>query len=157
MANARLFRIKQRISMWKFRVIHCLGKANFFADATSRCPVKSDDNDCKKQFIAANLAAVAISKEEAAAEAQEDPKYLAIHSALSEGTAPIAAACKEYFQYRDKPYPRDGVLMYDDRLVVPRGLREKVLDVLHAAHQGKLAMLHEPPKQCFGPAILWTS
>ena len=28
-ANARLFRIKQRISMWKFKVIHCLGKANF--------------------------------------------------------------------------------------------------------------------------------
>ena len=29
--NTRLFRIKQRISSWKFRIIHCPGKANFFA------------------------------------------------------------------------------------------------------------------------------
>ena len=33
-ANACLFQIKQRISMWKFKVIYCPGKANFFANAT---------------------------------------------------------------------------------------------------------------------------
>ena len=70
--------------MWKFKVIHCPGKANFFGDATSCRPVKSDDEDCVKMFIAASLAAIAISKEEAAAEAWKDPEYLAIHSALSE-------------------------------------------------------------------------
>ena len=85
-ANARLFRIRQRISMWK--VIHCPGKAHFFADPTSRRPVRSDDDDCEMLFIAANLAAIAISREEAAAEAQRDPEYLAMHSVLSEGVAP---------------------------------------------------------------------
>ena len=70
-ANAQLFRIKQCI-MWKFKVIHCPGKANFFADATLRRPVRSDN--CKTLFIAANLAAIAISREEAAAEAQKGPE-----------------------------------------------------------------------------------
>ena len=147
-ANAQLFRIKQCI-MWKFKVIHCPGKANFFADATLRRPVRSDN--CKTLFIAANLAAIAISREEAAAEAQEDPEYLAMHSTLSQGVALNAATCNEFFQYRDKLYPRDGVLLYDDRLVIPEGLREKVLDVLHPAHQGKLSMLHRVALTVFWP------
>ena len=61
-ANARLFRIKQRISLWKFKVIHCPGKANFFADAMSRRPVRFYDDDREALFIAANLAAIAISR-----------------------------------------------------------------------------------------------
>ena len=127
------------------------GKANFYADATSRRPVRSDDDDCETLFIAANLAAIAISREEAAAEAQEDPEYLAMHSTLSQGVALNAATCNEFFQYRDKLYPRDGVLLYDDRLVIPEGLREKVLDVLHPAHQGKLSMLHRVALTVFWP------
>ena len=76
--------------MWKFKMTHCPGKANFFADATSRCPVRSDDDDCETLFIAANLAAIAISREEAAAEAQKDPEYLAMHSGV---VAPNPTAC----------------------------------------------------------------
>ena len=74
-----------------------------------------------------------------------------MHSVLSQGVATNAAACKEYFQYCDKLYPRDGVLLYDDRLVILVGLREKVLDVLHAAHQGKSSMLHRVAQTVFWP------
>ena len=37
-------------------------------------------------------------------------------------------------------YTQDGVLLFDDRVVVPRSLHERVLRHLHAAHQGTSAM-----------------
>ena len=125
---------------------------NFFADATSRKPVlPEDDTDNEKHFVAVNLASVAITTNEAADAAKEDAPYWALHQALSSGTAAEANKCKEYFQYRDQMYPRDGVLLFNDRLVVPKPLRNKVLNVLHAAHQGKLTMLHRSAETVFWP------
>ena len=48
--------------MWKFRIIHCPGRTNFFADARSRNPVSPEDNtDNERHFVAANLASVAVT------------------------------------------------------------------------------------------------
>ena len=80
-----------------------------------------------------------------------DKEYWALHQALFGGTPPVEADCKEYFQYRDRMYPRNGVLLLEDRLVIPAGLRPKVLTVLHAAHQGKSTMLHRAAQTVFWP------
>ena len=138
--NTRLFRIKQRISSWKFRITHCPGKANFFADASSRRPVQEED-DTEQRFVDANLASVAVTIAEAAKAAKEDKGYWALHQALVAGTPLVAAACKEYLQYRDRMYPHNRVLLFEDQIIIPSGLRPKVLTILHAAHQGKSTML----------------
>ena len=85
--NVRLFRIKQRISMWKFNIIHSPGKTNFFTDATSRHPIQAEEDDPETIIVAANLAAIAISIDEVAAAAQTDEAYWATHTALSAGHA----------------------------------------------------------------------
>ena len=41
--------------------------------------------------------------------------------------------------------------MYDDRLVIPSGIRDRVLDVLLAAHQGRSSMLHRAAQTVFWP------
>ena len=41
--NPRLFRLKQREAMWNLDIVHCPGKSNFFADATSRSLSPSED------------------------------------------------------------------------------------------------------------------
>ena len=41
--------------------------------------------------------------------------------------------------------------MYDDRLVIPKGIRDRVLNVLHAAHQGRSSMLHRVAQTVFWP------
>ena len=126
--NVRPFRIKQRISMWKFDIIHCPGKTNFFADATSRNPISTEEDKVETKFLAANLAAIAITIDDVAAAAREDPAYSETYKALSAGDVLSPAKCKEYHQYRDKLYPREDILMFDDRLVIPAGIRERVLD-----------------------------
>ena len=55
-----------------------------------------------------------------------------------------------YWRYRDALYELEGVIMYQDRVVVPPALRQHVLDNLHAAHQGTASM------ECRARAIvLW--
>ena len=100
--NVRLFRIKQRVSMWKFEIVHCPGKTNFFADATSRNPVLAEEDNTKTAFLVVNLAAIAISIEEVASFTESDKAYWETYLALSAGTAPSPSRCKEYHQYRDK-------------------------------------------------------
>ena len=43
---------------------------------------------------------------------------------------------------------------YKDRLVVPKRLREKVLDILHAAHQGIGSMQHRASQMVYWPGIM---
>ena len=50
-------------------------------------------------------------------------------------------------------YARTGLLYYEDRLVIPRALQEKVLDILHAAHQGIGLMQHRASQTVYWPGI----
>jgi len=47
-----------------------------------------------------------------------------------------ASSTAPYWRYKDKLYIMDGVVMYDDRVVIPPSLRTAVLETLHSAHQG---------------------
>ena len=42
---------------------------------------------------------------------------------------------KPYWRYRHGLYELDGVILYDDRVVIPPSLRRQVVDTFHAAHQ----------------------
>ena len=53
----------------------------------------------------------------------------------------------------EKMYACAGLLYYEDRLVVPKALREKVLDILHAAHQGIGSMQHRASQTVYWPGI----
>jgi hypothetical protein len=53
-------------------------------------------------------------------------------------------------RYRDKLSSVDGVLMFGDRLVVPKVLRSEVMGTLHAGHQGVKSIWHGGCRQCGG-------
>ena len=59
----------------------------------------------------------------------------------------------DYWPYRHKMYSREGILLYDDREVVPTALRSKILDILHGSHQGTTAMGHRASASVFWPGI----
>ena len=42
--NMRLFRLKERTLLWRFRVQHRPGKEHFVADTTSRYPLTTPDS-----------------------------------------------------------------------------------------------------------------
>ena len=117
----------------------------YFADATSK-QVEVDETEV--EIAAFNHASIAITTEAAAACAASDDEYVRMVRAKS-GNGPLTASCGEYRQLWDKVYIRARLLYYEDRLVIPRGLREKVLDILHAAHQGIGSMQHRASQMVY--------
>ena len=69
----------------------------------------------------------------------------------SKAAMPDSLRC--FYQYRDKLTSEDGVVLYDDRVVVPPRLRSEVLSALHAAHQGVSMMTARAESSVFWPGM----
>ena len=59
----------------------------------------------------------------------------------------------QYLPFREGYYILDGVILYNDRIVVPVSLRPIVLSALHAAHQGLSAMERRALATVFWPGM----
>ena len=60
---------------------------------------------------------------------------------------------KPYWQHCDDLFVTDGIVMYQDRVVIPTDLRPEILRHLHSAHQGTTAMGHRAQSSVFWPGI----
>ena len=58
-----------------------------------------------------------------------------------------------YRIYRDALYVSDGIILYNDRVVIPPALRNNVLQILHPAHQGVSAMESRARAIVFWPGL----
>lgn len=167
--NTRLFRLKQRTLPWYYTIAHLPGKTNFAADAMSRHPSPSghicwlelgDFIECailasvKRDTVSHFL----LSWEEISKETHRDPSMKALHDyiitgfpdQLPEHLSPL----KPYWRYRESFYVSDdGVILYNDRVVLPPSLRSRALDTLHSAHQGVSSMEARARATIFWPGL----
>ena len=60
---------------------------------------------------------------------------------------------KAYHRFSQHLYEVDGVVMMNNRIVIPKSLREQILQSLHAAHQGIGAMCQRASDSVFWPNI----
>ena len=84
-----------------------------------------------------------ISWETLSQETQKDQELQLVLTCIRNGTLndeQHKTSMKNFWRYRNALYELDGVVLYDDRVVVPSNLRARVLDTLHAAHQGVSSM-----------------
>ena len=65
----------------------------------------------------------------------------------------LPAELRPYYQYRDKLTTFDGVILYNDRIVIPPPLRRRVLESLHSAHQGVSQMCSRAESSFFWPGM----
>ena len=61
---------------------------------------------------------------------------------------------REFFKLRDDLSVAQGVILYKDRVVVPRLLRREILEGLHAGYQGVVSMRAGRQTACSGQE--WT-
>ena len=151
--NTRLFPLKQRTLPSYFQIVHLLGRSNNAVDATSRHPspngtinhLGSPDlaESALMAFIKTNTSALSLSWDVIAKHTASHPDMQmllsCIHSGFQENHR-LDPAIKPYWQYRHGLYEPDGVLLYDDRVVIPPNLRSSVLQTLHSAHPGVSSM-----------------
>ena len=165
--NTRLFRLKQRTLPWRFQIAHLPGSTNSAADAVSRYPSPAgeinllDANDHIETAIIAAMkhqthSCLSLSWESLAlaTEADADLQTLLqfIHSGFPEDCPP-SPVVKSFWRYRDALYESDGVVMYEDRVVVPSALRSQALSTFHAAHQGVSTMESRARQLVFWPGM----
>ena len=60
---------------------------------------------------------------------------------------------KDYFQFRENLWSIDGVVLYNERIVIPPTLRPAILDALHAAHHCVSTMNARAMSSVFWPGI----
>ncbi|XP_047123065.1 uncharacterized protein LOC124806330 [Hydra vulgaris] len=155
-ANTRLFRLKQRTLPWKFTIQHQPGKTNLAADATSRYPTentKESDNsatcnqntdfDNTESLIIASIQndidkMIAVTWDSVKAETEKDTDFkvlmLAIENGFPKNKNNFIPNFLPFWEYRNDLMVFDGVIIYNDRIVIPPTLRKEILDVLHSAH-----------------------
>ena len=157
-SNSRLFRLKQRTLPWRFEVKHLPGKCNQAADATSRHPSPSCTEDvtpfgspsvpdvAELAFMATVRTATqelstipwTLLAQETAADAYLGHLLQLIEQGKQiDNDDPLLASLRPICE---SVYSEEGVLLYDDRAVIPPSLRRRVLENLHAAHQGTSTM-----------------
>ena len=175
-ANFRLFRLKQRTLPWKFTMKWLPGKSNVSADALSRFPVGDEDAEVNQvnsyvleispilgtngdrveysllESIASNFSInFAITWKMVQDKTQVELSDL--FALIQNGITDMPDHLMDYNEYRRKLYISDGVIMYDDRILVPPSLRKDVLASLHSAHQGVTGMILNAQNTVFWPGI----
>ena len=162
--NTRLFRIKQRTLPWFFKIAYMPGKTNAAADAASRHPCPSYAVcHMSSEDLGEHLTMNAISKEATdltaiswstiASETRCDPVLSELEKAIQENFEGTYHNISSYLRYKDSLFTQNGVVIYQDRVVIPKSLRSSVLDSLHAAHQGTSAMQMRAQSIVFWPGI----
>ena len=73
--------------------------------------------------------------------------------AVNEGFTREYEDISEYARYRESLYITDGVILYQDRVVIPSSLRKVILQGLHSAHQGVSAMQSRAQSIVFWPGM----
>ena len=90
-------------------------------------------------------------------ELQSDAKYKDLSTWIHEGcTGPASTLplhIKPFWRLRGNLRCTDGVPMFDERTIVPESLRERVLSILHSAHQGVVSMRLRAEQAVFWPNI----
>ena len=162
--NPRLFRIKQRTLMWKFSVEYQPGIHNYFADAVSRHPTTDtqDEEDLTEELIVAGIGMdmdrfFAVTWDVIKSVSEKDPSICLLAKLVMDGfpskKSDMPQEISEFWDYRNSLNVSDSVVLYNDRIIVPLSLRERVLGNLHSAHQGVTSMSSRALSTVFWPGI----
>ena len=76
-----------------------------------------------------------------------------IEDGFPDSSAEIPQHLCAYFPLFDHLSTVDGVIVYNDRVIVPKSLRPNVINTLHAAHQGVSTMIARAESSVFWPGI----
>ena len=144
----RILRFRLRLSRYDYAIEHVPGKLLYTADTLSRSPVSSAElRELSLQEEAELFAAVAIANLPASTQRldvykskqQEDSICSKILKYCQQGWPSkweIPTEMKPYWVVRNVFTVKQGLIMYNCRIVVPMSLQKETLQKLHQGHQG---------------------
>ena len=170
--NPRIVRLKEQMLQFNFVVRYNPGKWHRAPDALSRNPSPPfvammeifavhhhevvDEND---SLTALTLIGPSDSvtlekvKEFTACDAEMQILITAITNGFPNTQHSTDPSIRSYFNAREHLWVQDGVAMFQSRIVIPRKLRQQVLNLLHSAHQGVEGMRARATTSVYWPGI----
>ena len=143
----RCQRFKLRLMRYTFTIFHTPGSQMILADLLSRPtfgPSVADERRCGlvEMHVAAVIAAESgdLMVEEIRRAGDQDPTYQAARTEVERGWKmhgrEYGGELRKYYLQRHQLSTMGGLLMRDEKYVVPRGLRQEMLVRIHSGHQG---------------------
>ena len=179
--NNRLRNLKERTLRYQFRITYIPGSKHKAADALSRYLIGTAeslklmddvaeqsrpmcanlqsfdtlDGDLKLSSVASlnNIENVTWDDVREATTSEMHQLVELIEAGLPEVLSQYPPTLQQNHKHRDNLYTVDGVIMYNNRVLIPPSLRSKVLSALHAAHQGISSMTSRARSSVFWPGI----
>ena len=172
--NRRLLNLKEKTMPYKFQIIHVSGTKNAGADTASRYPLPSSakgvetlgdetvdiaDDGSMLASMSASLQSVSnVTTWDMVREATASDEHLinlqqVIQDGFPHDCRELAPELRPYHRISSSLCIVDGVVLSGSRIVIPRTLRQGILEALHAAHQGVSAMCSRAADSIFWPNI----
>ena len=145
MAASRMQRWAILLSQYDYSIEYLSSKENAVADALSRLPHEDSEDGTEGTIFVTEVvnSDFPVTATEIAAETQKDLVLKQVYERTLYGwseTVPINDELKPYHCRRLELSCDQGCLKWGHRVVVPKSLRQKLLDELHSEHSGVVAM-----------------
>ena len=169
--NPRLLRLKEKTLMFDFNIMHVEGKKNCAPDAASRYPTKlaavHDETDNTQEELTRCAVAFANSQSKSLPDsvtwsevddaASTDEECVTLKKIIEDGFPQIRKDLPEnmrsYWSMRNDLYIIDNVSFKGKKMLMPKTLRKRILEGLHAAHQGVNGMHANAKERFFWPGL----
>ena len=169
--NPRLFRLKWKTLMWRYEIQYQRGTKNPFADAMSRHPNAyaelssiglSSGSEAEEVSFLGSISSdvervIAVTWDRVKSESTKDATICALKKLTLEGFPlgkdSLDEETRSFWDARQHLSVAEDVLLYKDRVVIPRSLRPQVISNLHSAHQGVSSMLSRATSTMYWPGM----
>ena len=182
-SNPRLFKLKEKTLLYRFTIQHCPGKWHRGSDAMSRnaiaavkaifevCRLQPSDEDHVMSLDVeichdhASVEAISgygddsglLSPDMVRAAGRGDTAYVMLNTQIVDGfpdrRSQVDPLIRSYWEVRSRLSANNGLVMLDRRIVIPTGLRKRVLRNLHSAHQGVVGMKARANETVYWPGM----
>ncbi|KAL7851936.1 hypothetical protein SRHO_G00177210 [Serrasalmus rhombeus] len=138
--SPRIQRLMMKLQRYDFDLIYTPGKYLVLADALSRAPASScvsstdEDVNVHVNMVSALLPVSDTKSKQIAEETVQDTELQAVIKNMLNGWP--AGSCPQYYHIRGDLSCVNGLLLKQNRIVIPRSLRKDLLQRIHEGHLG---------------------
>lgn len=145
---SRLQRYINRVAQFDFEVFYRVGSKNLDADCLSRLPLKTESSTLDKLEEAMMIKSVTsggemtLNIEMIRKFTEEDLELNRLREIVRKGwpKSGVPKDLKKYFSLNESLSVENDVLVYEERVIVPNCLKDKLLKILHSNHSGVVRM-----------------
>lgn len=138
--SPRIQRLMMKMQRYDFELVYTPGKHLYLADALSRATTGScasttdEDVECHVKLISSALPVSDTKSRQIADATQRDADLQRVIQNMDEGWP--AGSCSQFYHVRGDLSCVDGLLLKKERIVIPRALRQDILNRIHEGHLG---------------------